>query len=146
MEDEPPDTSAGTAPRTGLIDNGATTVVGGLSTYKKWRGTPLKTGDTHLPIRSFSNSLFRFGDGRIVRALFKTRMPAANGGYRGWLLSHFVAGSLHLVLADPALGAQRTVLRYQEYPTRGKPRVEVSAPGKPSVPMEVPVKKTPAEH
>ena len=79
--------------------------------------------------------MFRFGDGRIVRALFKAQMPTTSGGYRGWLMSHFIAGSLHMILADPALGAQRAVLDYQEYPTRGKPRVEVSAPGKPKIRM-----------
>ena len=71
-------------------------------------------------------------------------MPTTTGGVRGWLLSHFIAGNLNLLLADPALGSQRAGLDYQESPTRGVPRVEVSAPGEPSVRMEAPVKKTSA--
>ena len=54
-------------------------------------------------MKSFSNRLFRFGDGAI-RAVIKAHLPITTGGFRGWLLSHFVKGPLHTLMADPALG------------------------------------------
>ena len=143
---KPVTTSSGLAPRQGILDNGATRVVMGLKEFKRWIPGNSKTGDPRIAKKSFSDRFYKFGDGRILNALFRGTMPTCLGGYRGWPGGHVVRGPLGTLVADPALGMMRACVDYWDYPRTGKPEVTLCPPGKPDVRMEVPVLKSPAGH
>ena len=73
----------GTAPREATLDIGATPLAQGVAQFKRWEkdaGYPLR--------RMHSGKSFTFGQGRRVRALFRTLLPTRIGGYAGLMGCH----------------------------------------------------------
>lgn len=103
-----------------VVDPGAGDNVQGSVTHKRWM-------EGLRPVRRYpSNKLFRFGDGRLKRGLFKCALPAYWARVPNPQWTHIVAGHLGTLLGDPMLGENRGVMDYFSVP--GQPRLIVDVP------------------
>ena len=131
-----PKSAQGAAAREAIVDNGAGDQVMGLATYKNWvRG---ETQPKRLPCQK----VFRFGEGRVVRGLFRAMIPAWWAGRKSYIDVNVVPGNLSFLLGDPYLLQKWGVLDYWSVP--GKPALTVNAPGDARV--RSPLRRTQVDH
>jgi hypothetical protein len=99
-----------------VVDSGCQLTVIGLELYDLWETELVRRGLKHLlPTREECQTRFRFGNGGVLRALFKVEMPAAVFGKTAAVDLRVVAGKTPLLLSRPAMSQLGLTIDFENH-------------------------------